>query len=192
MDYQYVKLVDGAADSTAKIGGDATNGLDVDVTRIASHRRRPVVGWNDRGQRSEPRGERRTERGDRGRFGRSGYMFRRLRRHVLHRRRRFHRSLDGRHADHGRLRSSPTSVTDNDMGVVAIDVEPPLKVNIDTSPLDVAHDAADSGNPVKIGGRAANALPTAVANADRANAITDLFGRQLTAHIDPAMAVHKN
>lgn len=33
--YQCVKLVDGAADSTARIGGDATNGLDVDVTRVA-------------------------------------------------------------------------------------------------------------------------------------------------------------
>lgn len=31
---QYVKLMDGTADSTAKIGGDATNGLDVDVTRV--------------------------------------------------------------------------------------------------------------------------------------------------------------
>ena len=55
MDYQYVKLVDGAADSTAKIGGDATNGLDVDVTRIASHRRRPTVGRHDRGDGSQPR-----------------------------------------------------------------------------------------------------------------------------------------
>lgn len=34
--YQYVKLVDGAADATGKIGGDATNGLDVDVTRLPS------------------------------------------------------------------------------------------------------------------------------------------------------------
>lgn len=32
--YQRVKLVDGTADSTAAIGGDATNGLDVDVTRV--------------------------------------------------------------------------------------------------------------------------------------------------------------
>lgn len=32
--YQYVKLADGTADSSAKIGGDATNGLDVDVTRV--------------------------------------------------------------------------------------------------------------------------------------------------------------
>lgn len=32
--YQYVKLVNGTADATDKIGGDATNGLDVDVTRL--------------------------------------------------------------------------------------------------------------------------------------------------------------
>ena len=57
---------------------------------------------------------------------------------------------------------------------------------------DVAHDAADAGEPVKIGAKAANALPTAVANNDRANAIADLFGRILTAHIDPAMQVKKS
>lgn len=32
--YQRVKLTDGTADSTAVIAGDATNGLDVDVTRV--------------------------------------------------------------------------------------------------------------------------------------------------------------
>lgn len=32
--YQRVKLVDGTLDGTSAIGGDATNGLDVDVTRI--------------------------------------------------------------------------------------------------------------------------------------------------------------
>lgn len=32
--YQRVKLVDGTLDSSAAIGGDATNGLDVDVTRV--------------------------------------------------------------------------------------------------------------------------------------------------------------
>jgi len=32
--YQLIKLVDGTADSSARIGGDATNGLDVDVTRV--------------------------------------------------------------------------------------------------------------------------------------------------------------
>lgn len=34
VDYQKIKLVDGTADSTAMIAGDATNGLDVDVTRV--------------------------------------------------------------------------------------------------------------------------------------------------------------
>ena len=53
---------------------------------------------------------------------------------------------------------------------------------------DIAHDAADSGNPVKVGGKAVNfdgtAPGTAVAEADRVNFITDVYGRQLveTAH----------
>lgn len=55
----------------------------------------------------------------------------------------------------------------------------------------VAHDGADAGNPVKIGGKARNAFPTAVANGDRTDAATDLFGRLLIAQIDPAMQVHK-
>ena len=46
---------------------------------------------------------------------------------------------------------------------------------------DIAHDAADSGNPVKIGGKAKNfdGTPpgTAVAENDRADVITDVYGR---------------
>jgi hypothetical protein len=34
---QIVKLADGTADSTARIPGDATNGLDVDVTRVSGN-----------------------------------------------------------------------------------------------------------------------------------------------------------
>lgn len=49
-----------------------------------------------------------------------------------------------------------------------------------TSAGDVAHDSADSGNPVKVGGKAVSAEPTAVANADRANFITDLVGKLIT------------
>jgi hypothetical protein len=45
---------------------------------------------------------------------------------------------------------------------------------------DVAHDGVDSGNPIKIGGQAITALPTAVANADRTNFVADKFGRQVT------------
>lgn len=57
---------------------------------------------------------------------------------------------------------------------------------------DVAHDSADSGNPVKIGGKAATSLPTAVASGDRTNVLTDTFGRPLTAHIDAAMQIWKS
>jgi len=44
---------------------------------------------------------------------------------------------------------------------------------------DVAHDTADSGKPVKIGGKAVDpaALPADVAAADRVNALYDLKGR---------------
>lgn len=35
--FQKVKIADGTADSSAMIGGDATNGLDVDVTRVSGN-----------------------------------------------------------------------------------------------------------------------------------------------------------
>lgn len=46
---------------------------------------------------------------------------------------------------------------------------------------NVAHDGADAGNPVKVGGVARSSEPTAVANADRTNFITDLVGKQIVA-----------
>lgn len=62
-----------------------------------------------------------------------------------------------------------------------------------TSAGDIAHDAGDSGNPVKIGAKAiTTALPTAVSAADRANAISDEYGRVLVGHIAPGMQVHSN
>jgi hypothetical protein len=45
---------------------------------------------------------------------------------------------------------------------------------------DVANDGADSGNPVKVGGKAVSSEPSAVANADRSNLHTDLVGKLLT------------
>ena len=42
---------------------------------------------------------------------------------------------------------------------------------------DVAHDAADAGNPVKIGGKAETTAPAAVADGDRVNAWFDEYGR---------------
>lgn len=43
----------------------------------------------------------------------------------------------------------------------------------------VAHDGADSGNPIKIGGKARQTNPTAVADADRVDATFDDIGRQV-------------
>lgn len=44
---------------------------------------------------------------------------------------------------------------------------------------NVAHDSVDSGNPVKTGGMAKTANPTAVSDGDRANFITDKLGKQI-------------
>lgn len=44
---------------------------------------------------------------------------------------------------------------------------------------NVAHDAADSGNPIKTGVKALTAEPTAVTANDRANAMGDTLGRQV-------------
>lgn len=54
------------------------------------------------------------------------------------------------------------------------------------------HDSVDSGNPVKIGFKAISALPAVVAANDRVNGVSDLFGRQLISHIDPAMQIWKS
>lgn len=42
---------------------------------------------------------------------------------------------------------------------------------------EIAHDAADSGNPIKIGGKATATVASAVAANDRVNASYDLYGR---------------
>lgn len=44
---------------------------------------------------------------------------------------------------------------------------------------NIAHDTADSGNPVKIGGKALSTNPTAVTTGDRVNALFDLLGKQV-------------
>ena len=56
--------------------------------------------------------------------------------------------------------------------------------SVSTVSGDVAHDAADSGNPVKIGGVARAAEATAVTAGDRVNASYTLTGRALAAVLD--------
>lgn len=75
--------------------------------------------------------------------------------------------------------------SDGDYTGLIVDADGKLWVNAVVSSGatagDVAHDAADSGNPVKIGGKAVNAEPAAVsASGDRANLITDLVGKLIT------------
>lgn len=70
----------------------------------------------------------------------------------------------------------------------------PVTVQNETLPVvgNVANDAPDTGNPVKIGFRAESALPTPVATDDRVNGIADVFGRQLIGTIDSAMQVWRS
>lgn len=44
---------------------------------------------------------------------------------------------------------------------------------------NVAHDIADTGNPVKVGGKAVSTDPSVVATGDRSDFITDLVGKQV-------------
>ena len=64
----------------------------------------------------------------------------------------------------------------------------PEQTSTAVSAGNVAHDAADSGNPIKVGGRAHTSNPTAVANGDRVNAVYDTQGRAIVSmSIGPAM-----
>lgn len=49
----------------------------------------------------------------------------------------------------------------------------------------IAHDGADSGNPVKIGGKAMTADPTPVAGADRADLYVDTLGKAVNTPLAP-------
>lgn len=57
---------------------------------------------------------------------------------------------------------------------------------------EIAHDSADSGNPIKLGGKASTNEPTAVAVDDRVNAWFDVHGRLVvvTGHGNPETPVN--
>ena len=57
----------------------------------------------------------------------------------------------------------------------------------------VAHDAADSGNPLKIGGRADTTFQAAAADGDRVDAAFDVYGVQITRNDHPnRWSYHEN
>jgi hypothetical protein len=199
VDYQYVKLVDGTADSTAKIPGDATNGLDVDVTRMSPlvagtayvGKVRLTDGTTDATVRDlatndalnvaivDGSGAQVTSFGGSGGTSSTDNSA-------------FTAGTTAETPVAGFYQSTPSAVTDGRSAAIGIDDQRRVKVTLDASTLDVAHDAVDSGNPTKIGLKALSAMPTAVAANDRTNANGDLYGRQLVTHIDPGMQVFKS
>lgn len=56
---------------------------------------------------------------------------------------------------------------------------------------DIASGSTDIGNPLKIGGKAATAMPTAVSNGQRVNTQFDSYGRLVITVMDPAAQVTK-
>lgn len=76
--------------------------------------------------------------------------------------------------------AAATSGTDGDYQPLITDTNGRLHVVASAGTAgDVAHDAADSGNPVKVGAQARTTNPTAVADSDRVNIIADDIGRQV-------------
>lgn len=67
-------------------------------------------------------------------------------------------------------------------------------VTVSTLPVggNVANDAVDSGNPVKVGGQARTTNPTAVADGDRVNAIFDKVGKMVVVPAIREMIVKSN
>lgn len=65
------------------------------------------------------------------------------------------------------------------IGKVSIDQTTPGTTNLVAATGDVASGASDSGNPVKAGGLAKTALPTAVSDGQRVASLHDKYGRQI-------------
>lgn len=76
----------------------------------------------------------------------------------------------------GRYNATPPTLSDGNVA--------PIQVDANGNQMivgSVPHDTADAGAPVKIGGKAVSAEPTAVTANDRVNAIFDLVGKQIIA-----------
>lgn len=166
--YQLVKLVDGAADSEARIGGDAAQGLDVDVTRVQG-----TVDVGDRALRDTGKVDVAAldqytpidvDTGA-GTVNALPVTWRKASAGGLE----FGTSTDP-------VRVDPTGTT--------------------TQPVQgtVAHDGVDADNPVKIGGQANLNERAAVVAGDRVDAWFDLLGRLvvLPGHANPEAPVTVN
>lgn len=87
-------------------------------------------------------------------------------------------------------------LTDAQLRATPVPVSGTVTANAGTGTRDVqgnvAHDAADSGNPVKIGGKARTTNPTAVADGDRADAFCDDLGKQVVRPYVPRDLITQN
>jgi hypothetical protein len=145
----------------ALIGGDATNGLDVDVTRLpalvagtANIGDVDIASLPDEGQQTMAN------------------------------------SISVAIASN--QSNVPIAISASSLTIGGVDETGTNAVDALAVGGGTPHDSVDSGNPLKVGFKAANALPTAIANNDRANGISDLWGRQMVTHIDPAQQVWKS
>lgn len=75
-----------------------------------------------------------------------------------------------------------------------VDVDRHVQTDVLTIPGiagDVAHDAADSGSPIKLGGKATTSTPTPVSNGDRTDASFDEYGRLIISDRDPETGLYQ-
>lgn len=92
-------------------------------------------------------------------------------------------ALDGLDVFPAIVADSARTLTDGRLSRVSVKSDGDLKVTLDSeiqiSGGDTSHGAADSGNPVKIGGVARTTDPVVVANGNRVNSYFDITGRQV-------------
>ncbi len=85
--------------------------------------------------------------------------------------------------------AAPSAVGENDRVNASFDLQGQLRT-IGVAPAlqdvggDVAHDAPDAGDPIKIGGKAYSTLPSAVANTDRVDGVWTTQGALTVAGVD--------
>jgi len=76
----------------------------------------------------------------------------------------------------GKYNATPPTYTDGDVAMRQTDINGNLRTVVNS---EIANDAIDAGNPIKIGGRASTAPITAVSTNDRVDAFFDVQGRQI-------------
>jgi hypothetical protein len=189
---QLFKLLGGVEDGSERIGGDASFGLDVDITRIAASLTVGVV--NDGTfltQDSEKIADNAGFTDGASKLTPVGYAFDEVAGTSLTENDLAAARIDSKRAQVTTLEDATTRGQRASVQATGALLTAILSGTTVSMVGDRSHDDTDSGQPVKIGGKAANAMPTAVANSDRANIITDLYGRQLVSHIDAGMQILK-